>query len=306
MLAYCIRRFLQSLLVLIIVTMCAFLLVRLAPGNPARLILPDEATEEQVRLMEIKLGLDKPLPVQYWNYIRDLLRGDLGTSIVYKQPASRIIFARVPNTVILAVSTILVGCMLAIPLGVIAGTHRGSPVDLFSMLFALLGQSMSTMWLGVLLIWVFAVRLRMLPAMGTGGWEYLVLPVLSMAYPMSATTTRIARSGMVDTLSEDYVVALYAKGVSRMEMYSKYALRNAMIPVSTMLGLNLGIFLAGSVVTETIFGWAGMGQLMNQSVLTRDYPMVQSLLLISAIMFTVINFIVDIVNSFIDPRLSIN
>ncbi|MCL2122016.1 MAG: ABC transporter permease [Clostridiales bacterium] len=306
MLAYSIRRFWQSLLVLIIVTMCAFLLVRLAPGNPARLILPDEATEEQVRLMEIKLGLDKPLPVQYWNYIMDLLRGDLGTSIVYKQPASRIIFARVPNTVLLALSTIFVGCMLAIPLGVIAGTHRGSPVDLFSMLFALLGQSMSTMWLGVLLIWVFAVRLRMLPAMGTGGWEYLVLPVLSMAYPMSATTTRIARSGMVDTLSEDYVVALYAKGVSRMEMYSKYALRNAMIPVSTMLGLNLGIFLAGSVVTETIFGWAGMGQLMNQSVLTRDYPMVQSLLLISAIMFTVINLIVDIINSFIDPRLSIN
>jgi peptide/nickel transport system permease protein len=303
---YFVRRFLQSLLVLVIVTVCAFLLVRLAPGNPAKLILPEEATEEQIRLMEIQLGLDKPLPVQYWNYIKGVLQGDLGTSIVYKQPASRIIFARVPNTVLLAVGTILVGCMLAIPLGIIAGTHRGSAIDLFSMLFALLGQSMATMWLGILLIWVFAVRLKVLPAMGTGGFEYLLLPVLSMAYPMSATTTRIARSGMVDTLSEDYVVATYAKGVGRFEMYTKYAFRNAMIPVSTMLGLNLGIFLAGSVVTETIFGWAGMGQLMNQSVLSRDYPMVQSLLLISAIMFTVINFIVDIINSFIDPRLSMN
>ena len=304
--AFFIRRFFHSLLVLLIVTLCAFLLVRLAPGNPAKLILPEEATEEQIRLMEIKLGLDKPLPVQYWNYIKGVIQGDLGMSIVYKQPAARIIFARVPNTVLLAISTILVGCMLAIPLGIIAGTHRGSAIDLFSMLFALLGQSMSTMWLGVLLIWVFAVNLKMLPAMGTGGLQYLILPVLSMAYPMSATTTRIARSGMIDTLSEDYVVATYAKGVGRYEMYTKYALRNAMIPVSTMLGLNLGIFLAGSVVTETVFGWAGMGQLMNQSVLTRDYPMVQSLLLISAIMFTGINLIVDIVNSFIDPRLSMN
>ena len=306
MLAYLIRRFFQTLLVLVIVTVCAFLLVRLAPGNPAKLILPEEATEEQVKLMEVKLGLDKPLPIQYWNYVMGVLQGDLGQSIVYKQPAARIIFARVPNTVMLAIATILVGCMLAIPLGIVAGTHRGSAIDLFSMLFALLGQSMSTMWLGILLIWIFAVNLKLLPAMGTGGLEYLILPVLSMAYPMSATTTRIARSGMVDTLSEDYVVATYAKGVSRYQMYTKYALRNAMIPVSTMLGLNLGIFLAGSVVTETVFGWAGMGQLMNQSVLSRDYPMVQSLLLISAFMFTVINFIVDIVNSFIDPRLSVS
>jgi len=255
--------------------------------------------------MRERLGLDRPLPVQYWNYVKGVVQLDLGTSMTYKQPAATIIFQRVPNTVKLAVATIMVGCMIAVPLGVIAGTHRGSAIDLFSMLFALLGQSMATMWLGVLLIWIFAVNLQMFPSTGTGGIEYLVLPVLSMAYPMSATTTRIARSGMVDTLSEDYIVATYAKGVSRFSVYTKYALRNALIPVVTMLGLNLGIFLSGSVVTETLFGWAGMGQLLNQSVLTRDYPMVQSLLLISAILFTIINFLVDIVNSFIDPRLAL-
>ena len=305
MIHYLIRRFLQSLVVLVAVTLCAFLLVRLAPGDPARLLLPEEATEEQIELMRERLGLDRPLPVQYWNYVKGVVQLDLGTSMTYKQPAATIIFQRVPNTVKLAVATIMVGCMIAVPLGVIAGTHRGSAIDLFSMLFALLGQSMATMWLGVLLIWIFAVNLQMFPSTGTGGIEYLVLPVLSMAYPMSATTTRIARSGMVDTLSEDYIVATYAKGVSRFSVYTKYALRNALIPVVTMLGLNLGIFLSGSVVTETLFGWAGMGQLLNQSVLTRDYPMVQSLLLISAILFTIINFLVDIVNSFIDPRLAL-
>ena len=140
MLAYVIRRLLQSLVVLIIVSICAFLLVRIAPGNPAELILPTEATLEQIHLMEIKLGLDRPLPVQYWNYVTDVLQGDLGTSIVYKQPAARIIAGRIPNTVKLAVGTIVVGCLLAIPLGIIAGTHRGSAIDLFSMLFALLGR----------------------------------------------------------------------------------------------------------------------------------------------------------------------
>ena len=306
MLSYIIRRFMQSLIVLIIVTICAFLIMRAAPGNPAELILPQEASPEQVRQMEIKLGLDKPLPVQYWNYIKGVLQGDLGTSITYRVPVSRVIWERMPNTIYLAVSTVIVGCLLAIPLGIIAGTNRGSIIDLFSMLFALLGQSISPMWLGVLLIWFFAVNLGWLPAMGTGGIKFMIMPVLTLAYPMAASITRIARSGMVDTLSEDYITATYAKGVSRFEVYTKYALRNAMIPVSTMLGLNLGIFLAGSVVTETVFGWSGIGHLLNQSVLQRDYPVVQSLLLISAVMFVVINFVVDVINSFIDPRLSLN
>ena len=306
MLTYIVRRLLQSLVVLIIVTMCAFLLMRLAPGNPAQMLLPDEATDEQIRLMEIKMGLDKPLPVQYLNYIKDVLQGDLGTSFVYKQPVLRIIVARLPNTINLAIASIIASCLLAIPLGVIAGSRRGSVIDLFTMMFAILGQSMTAMWLGVLLIYLFAVTLGWLPTMGSGGIRYMIMPVLTMAFPMAAGVTRVARSGMIDTLTEDYITATYAKGVTSTAVYTKYALRNAMIPVSTMMGLNLGSVLAGSVIVETVFGWAGIGQLMTQSVNSRDYPMVQSLLLISAFLFTVINFLVDIVNSIIDPRLTLN
>ena len=165
---------------------------------------------------------------------------------------------------------------------------------------------MSGMWLGVLLIFIFAVNLQWLPAMGTGGFQYLILPMLTLGYPMAAALTRIARSGMVDTLSEDYITATCAKGISDFEIYTKYALRNALIPVVTMIGLTLGTHLSGAVVTETVFGWAGMGHLLNQSVATRDYPVVQSLLLISAFAIAFVNLIVDIINSIIDPRLSLD
>ena len=306
MIRYIIRRALQSLVVLFIVTVCAFLLMRLAPGNPTILLLPDEASEEQVKALESSLGFDQPLYKQFWNYFRGLLRLDFGKSIIYRQPVIEIISTRIPNTVKLAVASIIVGCLMAIPLGIVAGSRRGSAVDLFCMLFAFLGQSMSGMWLGVLLIFIFSVNLGWLPAMGIGGIEHMILPVLTLGYPMAAALTRVARSGIVDTLSEDYITASYAKGISSFQIYTKYALRNAMIPVVTMLGLTLGSQLAGAVVTETVFGWPGMGQLLTQSVATRDYPVVQSLLLISAFAIAVVNFVVDIINSIIDPRLSLD
>ena len=307
MLRYMGRRILQSLIVLFVVVVCAFTLVRLAPGSPVEMMLPmDVATPEQVAALEAKMGLDQPYYVQFWRYLTSVLQGDLGTSSIYKQPVLRIIIARLPNTGKLAFGTVLVGCLLALPLGIIAGTHRGRITDFVTMVFALLGQSMSHMWLGILLIYLFAVKLGWLPALGTGGIQYLILPVLTMGYPMAASLTRIARSGIIDTLNEDYITATYAKGISKFDVYTKYALRNAMIPVSTMIGINLGTFLAGSVVTESVFSWAGIGGLMQQSVNSLDYAMVQALLLISAFLFTIINLLVDIINSFIDPRLSLN
>ena len=305
MLRYIGKRALQALIVMFIVMVAAFFLVRMAPGSPAMLYLPSEATPEMIAATEARLGLDKPLYEQFWNYVKNLVQGDLGMSSSYNQPVLRIILQRLPNTLMLAGGTVLIGCLLSIPLGIIAGTHRGKPIDFFAMLFALLGQSMSSMWLGVLLIYFFAVRLGWLPAMGTGGLRFLILPVLSLGYPMAAGITRIARSGMADTLQEDYITATYAKGIGRFKVYTKYALRNAMIPVSTMIGLNLGIFLAGSVVVETVFAWNGIGSLLNQSVNARDYNMVQALLLISAFMFTLINLVVDIINSYIDHRLTL-
>ena len=306
MLSFIIRRFLQSIVVLFIVVLVAFTLVRLAPGSPALLLMGEFATDEQIAAMEAKMGLDKPIIEQFWIYIAGLLKGEVGNSLVYQQPVTRIIFARLPNTARLAVGTVLLGCLMAIPLGIYAGAHRGKIVEFFCMFFALLGQSMSSMWLGVLCIYLFAVKLGWFPALGTGGLYYMALPMFTMGYPMAASLTRVARSGMVDTLSEDYITATYAKGISRMKVYMVYALRNAMIPVATMIGLNLGMNLGGSVVVEQVFSWSGVGQLMSQSVNARDYTMVQAMLLISAILFIIINFMIDVVNSIIDPRLTLN
>jgi peptide/nickel transport system permease protein len=305
MLRYIIRRFFQSLIVLFMVCVISFSLVRLAPGSPARLLLPDVATEEQIALKEKELGLDKPIYVQFYSYMSNLLKGDMGMSSVYNLPVSQIIFGRFPYTMRLALCVVIFGCLLAIPLGITAGVNRGKPIDFFSMLFALLGQAMAPVWLGVLLMYVFSVKLDWLPAIGTGGLKYMILPIITLGYPMAASLTRVARSGMVDTMSEDYITSTYAKGISKFSVYTKYAFRNAMIPVITMIGLNLGHYLGGSVVTENVFSYSGIGQLLTQSVGMRDYVMIQGLMLISAFAFTLINFIVDIINSFIDPRLSL-
>ncbi len=306
MIFYIIRRLLHVILVMFIVSLFVFVLVRLAPGSPARLILSEYASDEQVEAMEEEMGLNKPIIVQFWNYLTDIIHGDLGDSLVYKQPVMKIIIQRVPNTAKLALGTVLLAILMALPLGISAGANRGRFSELVCMVFALVGQSMATMWLGVLLIYIFAVKLGWLPALGTGGIEFLILPVLTMGYPMAAGLTRVARSGMVDTLSEDYITATYAKGIGKFEVYTKYALRNALIPVITLLGITLGMNLGGAVVVENLFGWAGIGQLMNQSIASRDYTMVQALLLIISFLFAFINFIVDIINSLINPRLTLN
>ena len=306
MLRFIIRRFYQSIIVIFLVSIISFTLVHLAPGNPAQLLLADFATDEAIAALEAKMGLDKSIPEQYWMYLQGLFQGDFGESTVYHQPVLRIVFGRLPVTVELAIGTVLVGSLLAIPLGIFAGARRGKIGEFICMVFALLGQSMSAMWLGVLLIYIFSVKLGWLPAIGVGGIEFLILPVITMGYPMAASLTRVARSGMVDTLSEDYITATFAKGIGKFEVYTKYALRNALIPVVTLLGLNLGLSLSGAVVVEAVFSRAGIGQLMTQSVNSRDYTMVQAMLLITAILFSLINFLVDIINSIIDPRLTLN
>jgi peptide/nickel transport system permease protein len=306
MLRYTIKRFLQSIVVVFLVSLTAFALVRLAPGSPALLMLSEYASDAEIAAMEARMGLDKPIYEQFIVYMKGIAQGDWGTSITYKQPVLKIIFSRLPITIRLSWTTLLFGALMALPLGIFAGANRGKSAEFGCMFFALLGQSMSSMWLGVLLIYIFSVKLPWLPALGTGGIKYMILPVFTMAYPMAASLTRVARSGMVDTLSEDYITATYAKGMSSFSVYSKYALRNAIIPVSTMLGLNLAGSLSGAVVVEALFSWAGIGSLMNAAVNNRDYAMVQAVLIISAFMFCIVNFLMDIVNSMIDPRLTLN
>ena len=297
MLKYIGKRLLQTLLVLFIVSIFAFALIHLAGGNPALLLLPDGASDEAIKAMEHQLGLDQPLYVQYFQYMAGVFRGDLGMSTAYKIPVADIIAERLPYSVVLTMGTVLVGCSLCIPLG--------KAVDFFAMFFALLGNSMSAVWLAVLNVFVFSVWLGVLPSMGAESFSNIILPALTLGYPMAAEITRVGRSGMIDTLSEDYITATYAKGISRRVVNWKYAFKNALIPIITLVGMSIGSYLAGAVVVETVFAWPGIGQLTNQAVGNRDYQLVQSLLLVSATLFTLINLVVDIINSLVDPRVSL-
>jgi len=306
MLRYVIKRILHSLIVMLIVVFVAFLIVRLMPGDPARLLLPDTATEEEVDALRTKMGLDKPIFTQFVKYILGLLQGDFGMSTQYNQPTLRVIANRLPATGRLAFAVVAVVALIGIPLGIFAGVKRGKGLEVFVMGFAMLGQSISSMWLGVLMIYVFSVKLGWLPALGSGGIAFYIMPVISLAFPMSASIIRNARAGMADTLSEDYITATYAKGVNDVSIYLKYALRNALIPVVIILGFDLGAQLSGAVVAETVFSMTGIGSLMSSSVNTQDYAMVQTLLLVSSFFFTMINFIVDLINARIDPRLTLN
>ncbi len=302
---YILKRLGQTLLVLFCVSVIAFMLIRIAPGNPARMMLPDGAPDSAVHAMEIKLGLDKPLYVQYIKYIAGVFQGDLGTSTLYRTSVSGIIAGRLPATLQLTGITTLVSLLLSIPLAMIAGTHQGKAIDFIASTFALIGQSMSTVWSGTLYILIFAVWLGLLPAMGSGGLEYLILPAITLGWPFAAQITRIGRSGIIDVLRQDYITSIRAKGISDRVIYTKYAFKNAMIPIVTIVGLNMGYMLSGAVVTEKLFAWPGIGQLIIQSVGNRDYALVQSILLVCAALFAFINLVVDVINAMIDPRITL-
>jgi len=287
------------------VSLFAFFIIRIAPGSPARMILPDGATDEQVAAMEAKLGLDRPLYEQYLKYMGGVLRGDLGTSSAYSTPCRDLIFSRLPATIRLAVTTYIIALLIALPLGILAGSHQGSVMDLLAMFFALIGQSMAPLWLGVLLMYIFAVKLGVLPPMGYGGLAYIIMPAFALGYPNASQLTRLCRSSMIDTLHEDYITATYAKGMSARKVNTKYAFKNTLIPIITMVGMDFGALLTGAVIIETVFAWPGIGQLSFQAIGNRDYQLVQSILLVSATLIALVNLIVDIINSFVDPRISL-
>jgi ABC-type dipeptide/oligopeptide/nickel transport systems, permease components len=302
---YILKRLGYTVFVIIGVSILTFLLLKLAPGDPARLMLPENATEEQVQAMQIHLGLDKPLYVQYLTYMNNVLHGDLGTSLFFVKPNAQLIAERFPATMKLAFSAVLLSLIIAIPLGVTAGVKKGTAADFFAMLFALFGQSMSSVWLGILLFLIFAVKLRVLPAMGSTGLQSLILPCVTMGFSLAALTTRMVRSGMIDVLQEDYITATYARGISPAKVIFKYAFRNAMLPTITIVGMEVGALLGGSVVVERIFGWPGIGSLTVQAIGMRDFPLVQSILLVISTIFVLVNLAVDIIYTFVDPRMKL-
>jgi peptide/nickel transport system permease protein len=302
LLKYFLRRCLYAVFVLLGVATVVFFLTRLT-GNPVAIMLPPDATQAQILSMTKSLGLDKPIYIQYAIYMRDLLRLDFGQSIRYNEPALRIILERLPATIKLASTALVISLLLGIPIGIISALKRDTLLDKGIMVFALFGQTMPSFWLGIMLILIFAVNLRWFPTGGMGDWKTIILPAITLGLSLMALVSRLLRSSLIEALGADYIRTARAKGLRQWKVVSKHALRNSLLPVVTVIGLEIGSLLGGSVVTETVFAWPGVGQMLVQAINNRDYPLVQAAIIFIAIAFVFINLIVDILYAFIDPRI---
>ncbi len=280
-----------------------FLIVHLIPGDPVEIMLGEQARAVDREALRHEMGLDKPIHLQYVAFLKGLVRGDLGQSLHTKQPVLTSIARRLPATIELAAAAMAVALLLAIPLGLLAAYKKDSLVDQGSMLFALLGISMPNFWLGPLLIIVFSLKLGWFPVSGRGSLAHVVLPAITLGTAMAAILTRMTRASMLDVIQSDYITTARAKGVRESLVVLKHAFRNALIPVVTIVGLQIGGLLAGSIITETIFAWPGIGRLTIQAINARDYPLVQGCVLIIALGYVLVNFATDLLYGLIDPRI---
>jgi peptide/nickel transport system permease protein len=302
-LSYLVWRSLQSLLLLWLVTVVVFGLLHLTPGDPASLMLGEQATPEQIRDLRHALGLDEPLISQYARFLNHAIRGDFGTSIRAQRPALEVVLERLPATLLLAAGAFIFAVSLGMPIGVLSAVKRLSLWDHGSMALALMGQSMPVFWLGLMLIIVFSVHLRWFPVSGAGGPQHLVLPAVTLGTFLIGLIIRLTRSSMLDVLGQDYVRTARAKGLAERAVIVRHALRNALIPVVTLLGLQLGILLGGAVITETVFAWPGLGMMTVTAINQRDYPVVQCAVFVSAVLVVSINWVVDVLYHVLDPRI---
>ncbi|MBI5649317.1 MAG: ABC transporter permease [Chloroflexi bacterium] len=300
---YIFRRLIQAVIMLFIVSTVVFALSRMT-GNPVALLLTEYSTEEdKVRLTQ-ELGFDKSIPEQYIIFASNALRGDLGRSIRGERaPAFQLVAERFPASAQLAVITVIVSFLIGVPLGVITAVKKGSLVDTLVRIFALAGQSAPVFWIGIVAMYVLSVQLRLLPSSGYGKPEQFVLPVFSLSWFTLAAFVRLTRSSMIDSLESEYIKLARIKGLSEWIVVWKHALRNSLLPVLTYSGIILGRTIAGVVVVETVFAWPGIGRLAYESVLGRDFPVLQAVVLIVATMFLLINLLVDILYAYIDPRI---
>lgn len=297
-----IRRLYQAFFVLIGTTMIVFVLLHLTGGDIARTLLPEWSTEEQIAQFEEKLGLDLPVHEQYVRWLGGVVRGDFGNSFQTGLPAMDIILERLPATIQLAVTAQLIAILVAFPLGILAALRRGSIWDRLSMGFALLGQSMPHFWLGLMLILVVSVRAGWLPVSGRDSPESIILPAITLATGPIAILSRLVRSGMLEVMEHDYVRTARAKGLSEKLVLTRHAMRNALLPLITVIGLEIGSLLNGSVVIESVFAWPGVGRLLVESLQRRDIPVVEAGVLLVAIIYVGLNLIVDVLYGWVDPR----
>ncbi len=301
---YIIRRLLQAILVIIGVLTVVFIILRLT-GDPVRLMLGENADEAAITYMTHQLGLDRPLYVQYFSYMGNVARGDFGNSIAQTgQPALPIVLSRYPATLRLAFLALAYSVTLAMIFGIVSAIYRYSVFDNGVMFLALFGQSVPNFWLGIMFILIFAVNLGWLPSQGSDGWNprYILLPMLTLAAPGLARLTRLVRSGMLDVMGQDYVRTARAKGLKESRVVFGHALKNAAIPLVTIIGLDLGVLLGGAVVTEQIFEWPGVGKEVITAINRRDFPVVQAAVFVIATSFVLINLLVDLLYTWLDPR----
>jgi peptide/nickel transport system permease protein len=295
-------RLLHAAFVVWAATFIVFFLIRLT-GDPAALLAPPSSTEEDIELLRHQLGLDRSIVVQYLDYLMALARLDFGESIRFSRPAIDLILERLPATAELAGASIVLAVAVALPLGVLSAIRPGSAIDALARTFALLGQSIPVYWSGIMAIVLFSVTYRWFPVSGRDGLTSLVLPALTIALYLSAGIMRLVRSSMLEVLGQDYIKTALSKGITERAMVVRHALRNALLPVTTMIGLQVGILLSGAVITETVFAWPGLGQLSVQAVFARDFPLVQAIVLVTAAFLVLINLLVDVAYGYIDPRI---
>ncbi len=305
--SYLLRRTLAAFVSLVGVTFITFLLIFLVPGDPAEMVAEARfghaVGNREVELVRVREGFDQAIPIQYWRWMKHLLSLDLGHSLINRRPVVELIRSRLPATVLLACSSLLLSLAIALPAGLVAALRKDTWLDTAARLFALLGVSIPGFWLSYLLIMLFSLELKLLPVSGYGGLKNLIMPSLALGLGMTGLVARLLRASLLEVWEQDYLRAARANGIGERKILFKYALKNAMIPVVTVIGLQLGTLLSGTVIIESIFGWPGLGKLLLDGIFNRDFPLVQGCVLVVACCFIVINVLVDLLYAWLDPRI---
>ena len=311
MLKYFIKRIFQVIPVLFLCSIIIFSLIRLIPGNPALILAGPDALPEQIETLTRELGLDKPIIIQYFIWISNVLMGDFGNSIINGYPVFKLIGIKFFATLELAISGLIISLLISFPLGILSAIKRNSIIEKFTTVFVALGQAVPTFWLGILLVLFFSIKLRWLPPSGRIefsqnpeiAFKLIILPAFTLGVYTASVLTRFLKTSVLEILNSDYVMTARAKGLSEWTVIIRHVIKNALIPFVTVLGLQFGAFLGGSVVTQSIFDWPGLGRLMLQSIHTRDYPVLQGTILVVVFGFVIVNLLIDLLYSFLDPKI---
>ena len=300
---YLLRRLWHTVYVIIGISVISFFFIHLS-GDPVMLMLPADASKQEVAQLRHQLGFDQPLPVQYLDFVSKAIKGDFGESLYYHVPVLNLIMERLPASLELAFASMFIALAISLPIGIISAVYRGSALDMGSMLAALFGLSMPHFWLGIMLILIFSVKLGWLPTSGRGSLAQLIMPATALGLSLMAMFARLTRSVMLEVLNLDYIRTARAKGLGEFMVIGKHALKNALIPLVTVAGMQFGFLIGGTVIIETVFAWPGVGRLVVQAIFNRDYPLVQAIVLVLAVIFVLVNLLVDILYVYLDPRIS--